>query len=170
MLQQILSLLKFPLSIQVRDISSTISREILILPVFLVSHLSATSVSDLAVQLCAPNSFIHTSEYPADFSLGFGPHIRLDVSPFDPRDKQSLRSFQKRDGNDNLDVVNSLPIALNLVSLESTAEILNDWLDGIINSPSIRKSFASSSLLVYIFRQDHLDIDDAKGTAVGIRA
>jgi hypothetical protein len=131
-----LSLLKFLLSIQVRVVSSTISCEILILLDFLISHLSATFVSALAVQICAPNSFIHTSEYLVDFSLGFGPYIRLEVSPFHPRDNKSLQSFQKRDGNRNLDVVNSLPIALNLFSRESTAEILNDWLDGIIDSPT----------------------------------
>jgi hypothetical protein len=89
----------------------------------------------LTVQVCAPNSFVHASEYLVDFSLGFGPHIQLEVSTFDPRDKENLQSFQKRDGKDKLNVVDSLPIAINLFSVESTAEDLNAWLDGIIDSP-----------------------------------
>jgi hypothetical protein len=98
----------------------------------LVSHLSATSVSAFSAQLWGQNT--PTTEHPIDFSLGFGPHICLEVTPFVPRDTQYLRSFQKKEGYDKLDVQGSLPIALNLFSIESTAEILDAWLNGIINS------------------------------------
>lgn len=112
------------------------TRDILILLGFLVSHLSEASVSALTAQLCGPNGPIYGSEYDVYFSLGFGPHICLPVTPFSSKDKEGLRSFQKQAGNDKLDVNDSLPIALNLFSVESTAETLDVWLDGIVDSNS----------------------------------
>jgi hypothetical protein len=112
----------------------TITRKILTHIGFLVSHLSPTSVSTFSAQLWGQNN--PTPEYPIDFSLGFGPHICLQVSPFAPRDRQSLRSFQKKEGDNKLDVKDSLPIALNFFSIESTAEMLDAWLDVIVDSRS----------------------------------
>ena len=114
----------------------TNTRDVLILLGFLVSHLSEASVSALTAQLCGPNGPIYESEYDVSFWLGFGPHICLRVTPFSPKDKEGMRSFQKHAGNDRLDVSHSLPIALNLFSVESTAETLDDWLDGILDSHS----------------------------------
>jgi hypothetical protein len=90
----------------------------------------------LSAELCTANSLTHTLEYPINLSLGFGPHISLQVFPFVPKSKEALRSFRKREGKDKLDVQDSLPIALDLFSIESTAETLDDWLDGIVDSPS----------------------------------
>jgi hypothetical protein len=47
-----------------------------------------------------------------------------------------LRSFRRRKGKDELDVQDSLPIALALFSIESTAESIDEWLDGIVDSHS----------------------------------
>lgn len=90
----------------------------------------------MSAELCTANSLTHTLEYPINLSLGFGPHISLQVFPFVPKNKEALRSFQKREGKDKLDVQDSLPIALDLFSIESTAETIDDWLDGIVDSPS----------------------------------
>ncbi|KAH7305088.1 hypothetical protein BKA65DRAFT_521097 [Rhexocercosporidium sp. MPI-PUGE-AT-0058] len=103
-------------------------------PGFLVSHLSAASVSALSAELCTANRLTDPLEYPISLSLGFGQHISLQVIPFVPKSKEALRSFQKREGQDKLDVQDSLPIALDLLSIESTAETLDDWLDGILDS------------------------------------
>jgi hypothetical protein len=56
------------------------------------------------------------------------------VCTFTPKDKKALRSYQKHDGEAELDIQESLPIALNLFSVESYAEELDVWLDGIIDS------------------------------------
>jgi len=47
-----------------------------------------------------------------------------------------LRSFRKRKGEDKLDVQDSLPIALDLFSIESTAESIDEWLNRIVDSHS----------------------------------
>ena len=93
--------------------------------------------------MCVPNTYIDPSEYPVNISLGFGPDICFQVSPFIPKDKQALRSFQKHEGDDTLHVKDSLSIALNCFSVESTAEILDNWLDEIVNSPSDLSEYAS---------------------------
>ena len=86
--------------------------------------------------MCGPNTYIDPSEHPVNISLGFGPDICFQASPFIPKDKQALRSFQKHEGDDILHVKDSLPIALNCFSVVLTAEVLDDWLDKIVNSPS----------------------------------
>jgi hypothetical protein len=58
------------------------------------------------------------------------------VSLFVPKDHRALRSYQKHEGKDELDVKDSLPIALHLFSIESTAETLDAWLIEIIESES----------------------------------
>jgi hypothetical protein len=88
----------------------------------------------LATELYAPKDLVHNPEYTIGFSLGFGPLIDLDVCIFTPRDKKALRSYQKRDGEAEFNVQESLPIALNLFSIESHAEELDAWLDRIIDS------------------------------------
>jgi hypothetical protein len=88
----------------------------------------------LTTELYAPKGLAYKSEHALDFNLGFGPPIHLDVCPFTPRDKEALHSYQKNKGKDTLVVQESLPIALNLFSLESHAEELDVWLDGILNS------------------------------------
>ncbi|KAF4625216.1 hypothetical protein G7Y89_g12953 [Cudoniella acicularis] len=103
-------------------------------PSFLVSHLSRSSVSTLTTELCAPKDLVYESEHIIGFNLGFGPPIDLIVCPFIPRDKNPLYSYQKREGKDKLYVQESLPIVVNLFSIESHAEDLDAWLDGIINS------------------------------------
>jgi hypothetical protein len=69
-------------------------------------------------------------------SFHFGPPIGLDVCTFAPRDTKSLRSYQKRQGEDSLDVQESLPIALNILSLELQAAELDTWLERIVSSKS----------------------------------
>jgi hypothetical protein len=91
---------------------------------------------DLSTELCTADSLTHTLEYPINLSLGFGPHISLNVFPFVPKSKTALRSFRRREGKDKLDVQDSLPIALGLFSIESTAETLDDWLDRFVDSHS----------------------------------
>ncbi|KAH8748070.1 hypothetical protein BGZ57DRAFT_152342 [Hyaloscypha finlandica] len=103
-------------------------------PTFLVSHLSRSSVSTLTTELYAPEGLAYESEHALTFDLGFGPPIPLDVCPFTPIDNTALRSYQKHEGKDTLVVQESLPIALNLFSLESHAEDLDIWLDKIIDS------------------------------------
>ena len=93
-------------------------------------------MSTLATDLCAPNGLSHNTEYAIDLFLSFGPPISLNVCPFTPRDNKALRSYQKHEGKDKLDVQDSLPIALNLFSVESQAEELDAWLDRIIGSKS----------------------------------
>jgi hypothetical protein len=58
------------------------------------------------------------------------------VSPFAPKDRQTLRSFQKHEGNDKLDVKDSLPIVLTLFSIDTMAERLDAWFDKIVDSKS----------------------------------
>ena len=69
-------------------------------------------------------------------SFHFGPPIELDVCTFTPRDKKFLRSYQKLQGKDSLVVQDSLPIALNLLSLELQAAELDTWLERIVSSKS----------------------------------
>lgn len=56
------------------------------------------------------------------------------MCPFTPRNKKALYSYQKHEGKDKLHVQESLPIVVNLFSIESVAEDLDAWLDGIIDS------------------------------------
>jgi len=88
----------------------------------------------LTTELYAPEGLAYESEHALTFDLGFGPPIPLDVCPFTPIDNTALRSYQKHEGKDTLVVQESLPIALNLFSLESHAEDLDIWLDKIIDS------------------------------------
>ena len=88
----------------------------------------------MTTELYAPKGLAYESEHALAFDLGFGPPIHLDVCPFTPIDKAGLHSYQKHEGKDTLVVQDSLPIALNLFSLESHAEELDIWLDGIIDS------------------------------------
>jgi hypothetical protein len=74
------------------------------------------------------------SEHIVAFNLGFGPPIDLIVCPFIPSNKKALYSYQKRKGKDKLHVQESLPIVVNLFSIESHAEEIDGWLDGIIDS------------------------------------
>jgi len=97
----------------------------------------------LTAQLCAPSGLIYESEDDVHLSLGFGPDISLPVTPFNPKDKEGMRSFQKHAGNDTLDVRDSLPIALNWFSVESTAETLDVWLDEIVYSHSYLSEFVN---------------------------
>lgn len=90
----------------------------------------------MSAELCAANSITHTLEDHINLSLGFGQHISLEVFAFVPKNKEALRSFRKRKGEDKLDVQNSLSIALDLFSIESMAETLDDWLNGIVDSRS----------------------------------
>jgi hypothetical protein len=98
--------------------------------------LSRSSVSALTTELFAPEDLVYNSEYAVAFNLGLGPPINLDVCTFTPRDKKSLCSYQKHEGKDKLDMQESLPIVLNLFSVESHAEELDTWLDGIVDSES----------------------------------
>ena len=88
----------------------------------------------MTTELYAPEGLAYESEHALTFNLGFGPPIDLDVCPFTPIDNTALRSYQKHEGKDTLFVQESLPIALNLFSLESHAQDLDIWLDEIINS------------------------------------
>ena len=93
--------------------------------------------------MCVSNTYIDPSEYPVNISLGFGRDICFQASPFIPKDKQALRSFQKHEGDDTLHVKDSLPIALNCFSVELTAETLDDWLDEIVGSRSGLSEYAN---------------------------
>jgi hypothetical protein len=90
----------------------------------------------LTTELYAPKDFVYNHEYTIGFNLGFGPLINLDVCTFTPKDKKALRNYQKYDGEAELCMQESLPIALNLFSVESYAEELDVWLDGILDSES----------------------------------
>lgn len=85
-------------------------------------------------ELYAPGDLSYNSEHRVGFSLGIGPLIDLDVCTFTPRDRNALRSYQKQKGKDKLKVQESLPITLNLFSIESLAEEIETWLDDIIDS------------------------------------
>lgn len=56
------------------------------------------------------------------------------VCTFTPRNKKDLQSYQKHQGEDKLHVQESLPIVLNLFSVDYHAEELDTWLDRIIDS------------------------------------
>jgi hypothetical protein len=58
------------------------------------------------------------------------------VCAFTPRDNKAIRSYQKQQGKDKLDVQDSLPIAVNLFSIELQAADLDIWLDQILGSES----------------------------------
>lgn len=105
-------------------------------PRFLVSHLSPVAVSTFATDLYAPHGFAYHTEYSIDLSFHFGPPLGLEVCTFIPRDTKSLRSYQKHLDKDYLDVEDSLPIALNLLSLDLQVEDLNTWLEGIVGCES----------------------------------
>lgn len=106
----------------------------------------------LTTELYSPADIVYDHEYTVAFSLGFGPLIDLNVCTFTPRDSEALHSYQKHDGEIDLDVQKSLPIALNLFSVESHAEELDDWLDGIIDSES---GFGEYITLMMLRQKDH---------------
>jgi hypothetical protein len=110
--------------------------------------LSRSSVSTFATELFDPNRLIYDSEHGVDFSLGFGPPIRLNVCTITPRDTEALRSYQRYDSKDTLHVQDSLPISLNLFSVESHAAELDAWLDGIIDSKSGLLEYVDLMLLL----------------------
>jgi hypothetical protein len=58
------------------------------------------------------------------------------VCAFTPRDNKAIRSYQKQQDKDKLDVQDSLPITVNLFSVELQAEELDTWLDQIVGSKS----------------------------------
>jgi hypothetical protein len=101
----------------------------------------------LTTELYAPKDLDYNSEYVVKFTLGFGPLIKLEVCTFTPREKRALHSYQKHEGKDELDAQESLPIALNLFSIESHAEELDAWLDGIIDSDSGLHEYVSLMML-----------------------
>ncbi|KAF8860621.1 hypothetical protein BDZ45DRAFT_724367 [Acephala macrosclerotiorum] len=103
---------------------------------FASSHLSYDSLSTFTEELIAPDGLAYNSEYDIDFSLGFGGVFRYKVCTFTPRNKNALQSYRKRQGEDELCVQESLPIALNLFCLQSHAEELDVRLDQIIDSES----------------------------------
>ena len=103
-------------------------------PAFLVAHLSRYSVSTLTTEIYAPEDLVYNYEHTIGFNLGFGPPLDLNVCTFTPRDKKLLRSYQKCEGKAKLHVQESLPLVLNMFSIESQAEELDIWLDGIIDS------------------------------------
>jgi hypothetical protein len=105
-------------------------------PTFLVSHLSRSSVSTLTADLYAPKDLVHNIEHTIDFTFHFGSPIRLDVCTFTPRDPTALRSYQTPEGKEDLVVQDSLPIALNLFTLELQAAEIDAWLDSLIDSES----------------------------------
>jgi len=105
----------------------------------------------LSDELYAPADLSHNSEYRVLFNLGIGPPIELDVCTFVPKNRNALRSYQKQKGKDNLNVQESLPITLNLFSIESVAEDIDTWLDGIIDSGSRFPEYMDLILL----RQEH---------------
>jgi hypothetical protein len=98
--------------------------------------LSPSSVSSLSDELYAPADLLHNKEYRVGFNLRIGPPIDLDVCAFTPRDRNALRSYQQQKGKEKLKGQESLPIALNLFPIESLAEEIDTWLDGIIDSGS----------------------------------
>jgi len=87
------------------------------------------------------------------FTLGFGPRIDLNVCAFTPREKRALRSYQKHEGKDELDIQESLPIALDLFSVESFAEELDAWLNKLIDSDSGLLEYVS--LMMLRQKEDH---------------
>ncbi|KAH8656008.1 hypothetical protein BGZ60DRAFT_146661 [Tricladium varicosporioides] len=104
------------------------------LPSFALAHLSPSSLSNFTSKLIAPNGLAYNFEYTIDLTLGFGPTMTHNVCAFAPRNGEELQSYQKHQGEDELYVQGSLPIVLNLFSLDSHAEELDAWLDGIIDS------------------------------------
>jgi hypothetical protein len=114
---------------------------------FLVSHLSRTSLSSFTDDIYAPNNLIHDTEYSIHFSFPIGPPIILDVCAFTPRDYKAIRSYQKQQGKDKLDVQDSLPIAVNLFDLELQAADLDRWLDRIVGSKSRLSEYVDVMLL-----------------------
>ena len=88
----------------------------------------------MTTELCAPEALAYDFEHAVALNLGFGPPIDLNVCPFTPRDKNALCTYQKHEGQNTLVVQESLPIVLNVFSVESHAEELDVWLDGIIDS------------------------------------
>ena len=101
-----------------------------------MSHLSEFAVSNFATSLYATHDFAYNTEYPINLSFHFGQPLRLLVCTFTPKDTKSLRSYQKHLEKDYLDVKDSLPIALNLLSLDLQAEDLDTWLERIARSES----------------------------------
>jgi len=114
--------------------------------------LSRSSVSSLSDELYAAKDLVHDHEYSIGFSLGFGPPIDLDVCIFTPRDKKALRRYRKRGWNYYLDMRETLPITLNLFSIELLAEELDVWLDGIIDSESGLPEYVA---LIVLREKDH---------------
>lgn len=108
----------------------------LIAPAFLVSQLSQTSVLALATEIHGPNGMVRSCDYPVEISFDFGPPVPLEVCTFATDNYELLRSYQKHQGQDTLDVKRSFPIALDLFSTEIVAHLFDTWLDGIINSRS----------------------------------
>jgi hypothetical protein len=101
---------------------------------FAFSHLSPDSLSTFTTELIAPDGLIYDLEYAIDLSLGFGGLFKHNVCTFTPRNKNDLQSYRKRQGEDTLCVQESLPIVLNLFSVQLHAEELGVWLDQIIDS------------------------------------
>jgi hypothetical protein len=58
------------------------------------------------------------------------------VCVFKPRDHKTICSYQKQQGKDKLDIQDSLPITVNLFSVELQAAELDTWLDQIVGSKS----------------------------------
>lgn len=88
----------------------------------------------MITEFYAPEDLAYDVEHAVAFNLGFGPPIDLNVCPFTPRNKKALCSYQKHEGKATLSVQESLPILLNVFSIESHAEELDVWLDVIIDS------------------------------------
>lgn len=58
------------------------------------------------------------------------------MCPIIPRDNETMRNDQEHRGKAKFDMKDSLPIVLDLFSIESSAEQLDDWLEKIIDSRS----------------------------------
>jgi hypothetical protein len=105
-------------------------------PKFAFSHLTLPALETFSTELVAPEGLISRTEYTIDLSLGFGPAIPHHVCAFTPRNKKDLQSYRKLQGEDTLEVQESLPIFLDIFSAELHAGEIDEWLDQVIDSAS----------------------------------
>jgi hypothetical protein len=107
-------------------------------PDFLVDHLSRDAVIALTNDLGASSL---TGDHPIQYNFGFGPLLPLRISTFTPRSSAALRSFRKTPYSNTLISEESLPVGLDVFSLESSAGDINLWLENLLNSREHLKDY-----------------------------
>lgn len=53
---------------------------------------------------------------------------------FIPKNKGDLRSYRKLPGEDKLEVIESLPLVINIFIPHDEADVVDEWLDSVIDS------------------------------------